>query len=77
MHHMKRGDVAFIPKGTVHAFKNVGDVKGKLRYAFSPAQNIEEMFRGFYKASLEGDLSAEDMAAIAIKHGQEIVGPPF
>ena len=77
LHHMKPGDVAFIPKGTVHAFKNVGEVKGKLRYAFSPAQNIEEMFRGFYNASLEGDLSGDEMAAIALKHGQEIVGPPI
>jgi len=77
IHEMSEGDVALIPKGTVHAFKNVGEQEGVIRYAFSPAQNIEEMFRSFYKASLEGGLSDEEMNAIALKHGQEIVGPPF
>lgn len=76
-YQMSPGDVAFIPKGTIHAFKNVGDTKGVLRYAFSPAQNIEEMFRGFYQAMQAGDLSDDTMAAIALKHGQEIVGPPI
>lgn len=77
LHHMGPGDVAVVPKGTIHAFKNVGNTKGVLRYAFSPAQNIEEMFRAFYNASLDGGLSDDDMAAIALKHGQEIVGPPI
>lgn len=72
------GDVAFIPKGTVHAFKNVGKTPGRLRYVFSPAHTIEDMFRELH-ASLEseGDLSEEAMGKIALKHGQEFVGPPL
>ncbi|MEL6671075.1 MAG: cupin domain-containing protein [Bacteroidota bacterium] len=77
LHHMEPGDVAVIPKGTIHAFKNVGDSVGRLRYIFSPALSIEEMFRDFYQAQQEGDFSAETMAAIAAKHGQEMVGPPI
>ncbi|MFY0645126.1 MAG: cupin domain-containing protein [Bacteroidia bacterium] len=77
LYHMNPGDMAFVPKGSIHAFKNVGKEKGILRYAFSPAQNIEEMFRSFYEASLRGELSEEDMTKIAAKHGQEIVGPPI
>lgn len=77
LYHMNAGDVAFIPKGTVHAFKNVGDNPGRLRYVFSPALTMEEMFREFYKAMKEGPLSEEVMAEIALKHGQEFVGPPL
>ena len=71
------GDVAFIPKGTVHAFKNVGDSPGLLRYIFSPALSIEQMFREFYSALKQGSFSESEMAEIATKHGQEIVGPPL
>lgn len=73
----KPGDVAFIPKGMVHAFKNVGETKGILRYIFSPAGTIEEMFREMYSALQKGDLTFERMAEISIKHGQEFVGPPL
>ena len=71
------GDVAFIPRGTVHAFKNVGDEPGRLRYVFSPAETIEEMFREFFESGKEDVLSVEKMAEISAKHGQEFVGPPL
>ena len=74
---MKPGDVAFIPKGTVHAFKNVGNDRGRLRYVFSPALTMEEMFREFYEALNTGELSEQVMSDIALKHGQEFVGPPL
>ena len=37
MYDFKAGDIAFVPRGTVHAFKNVGKKPGRLRYLFSPA----------------------------------------
>ena len=77
LHHVEPGDVAFIPRGTVHAFKNVGETRGRLRYVFSPALTIEEMFRAFYATLKTGAFSAESMAAIALEHGQEFVGPPL
>ena len=77
MFEFKPGDVAFIPRGTVHAFKNVGNTPGRLRYVFSPAHTIENMFREFYTALEKGDLSFEKMAGISLKHGQEFVGPPL
>ncbi|MGI9547362.1 MAG: cupin domain-containing protein [Flavobacteriaceae bacterium] len=76
-YYMKPGDVAFIPRGTVHAFKNVGDNPGRLRYVFSPALTMEDMFRELYQALDKGPLSDELMAKIARKHGQEFVGPPL
>jgi len=77
LHRMEPGDVAFIPRGTVHAFKNVGETQGRLRYVFSPALTIEEMFRSFFAALQDGTLSEQVMAEIALEHGQEFVGPPL
>lgn len=37
MFEFNPGDIAFIPKGTVHAFKNVGETSARLRYLLSPA----------------------------------------
>ena len=77
LYKMEAGDVAFVPKGTVHAFKNVGKGRGRLRYIFSPALSIEDMFREFYASLESGEFSPEIMAKIALKHGQEFVGPPL
>lgn len=77
MFDFKPGDVAFIPRGTVHAFKNVGDTQGRLRYIFSPADTIEEMFREMHSVLQKGYLTLERMAKISIKHGQEFVGNPL
>lgn len=77
LHSMEAGDVAFVPRGTMHAFKNVGETPGRIRYVFSPALRIEAMFRAFYEALEAGGLDAESMAAIAMEHGEEFVGPPL
>lgn len=77
LNHMAVGDVAFVPRGTVHAFKNVGNTPGKLRYVFSPALKIEAMFRAFYAAQQTAVLTEESMREIAALHGQKFVGPPL
>jgi quercetin dioxygenase-like cupin family protein len=77
LHHMQIGDVAFVPRGTVHAFKNVGDTVGRLRYMFSPSLMIEAMFRALFEAQTLSDLNEETMAQIAADHGQSFVGPPL
>jgi len=77
LYHMEPGDIAFVPRGTIHAFKNVGESPGRLRYIFSPALTIEEMFREFYAALQGGALDPDSMASIALQHGQEFVGPPL
>lgn len=77
-YQFEAGDVAFIPRGTVHAFKNIGSKPGTLRYVFSPAGSMEEMFREMHEAAeRNGDLSEETMAEISLNHGQEFVGPPI
>ncbi|KMW56348.1 hypothetical protein AIOL_001300 [Candidatus Rhodobacter oscarellae] len=76
-HHAGPGDVAFVPRGSVHAFRNVGDAEGRLRYAFTPAGDVEAMFRAMFDAADGGVPSMDDMARIARAHGQEFVGPPL
>ena len=71
------GDAAYVPRGTVHAFRNVGTHAGRLRYIFSPALETEKMFRAFHAAAAGGAPSAEDMVRIAGQYGQEFVGPPL
>ncbi|KPA21804.1 DNA-binding transcriptional repressor PuuR [Shimia sp. SK013] len=77
LHEMSPGDVAFIPRGTVHAFKNVGATKGRLRYVFTPALKMETMFRAFHAAAQTGAITQDVMAQIAQDNGQEFVGPPL
>ena len=73
--HATAGDVAYVPRGAVHAFKNVGSEPGRLRYTFTPAGDSEAMFRAFYDAAQIGELAPERMAEIAKRYDQEFVGP--
>lgn len=77
LYHMEPGDIGFVPRDTVHAFKNVGDTPGRLRYVFSPALQVEEMFRAFHSKMQAGELNEESMKQIAASHGQTFVGPPL
>ena len=71
------GDVAYVPRGAVHAFANPGKDRVRLRYTFSPAGGSEAMFRAFFAASEAGGLDPDAMAGIALKYDTEIVGPPL
>ncbi len=77
LHDLRPGDVAHVPRGTVHAFKNIGTTPGSLRYAFTPAGQVEAMFRAFFEASQTGEMDLDAMSRIALDHGQEFVGPPL
>ena len=72
------GDTAFIPKGTIHSWKNIGDGIGRLRYILSPALNIEEMFRDISSANELGGMADELMQKLAQSYpDQESAGPPL
>jgi mannose-6-phosphate isomerase-like protein (cupin superfamily) len=77
VHEMSPGDVAFIPRGSIHAFKNVGESEGRLRYIFSPALKMEAMFRAFHEAAQGGEITETQMTDIASAYGQTFVGPPL
>ena len=71
------GDIAFVPRGAVHAFKNVGSDKGHLRFLFTPAGESETMFRAFLADARKRPLTMEAMNEIAMNYGQICVGPPL
>lgn len=77
LHDVSAGDVAFIPRGMVHAFKNAGATPGRLRYIFSPALQAEDMFRAFHAAHQSTGMDKESMERIALQYGQQFVGPPL
>tara|TARA_B100000809_G_scaffold145650_1_gene143251 strand:+ start:215 stop:673 length:459 start_codon:yes stop_codon:yes gene_type:complete len=78
MFRMNAGDTAFIPKGTIHGWKNVGDDIGRLRYIYSPALNIEQMFRDIHSAQELGGVTDEVILQLAKNYPeQETVGPPL
>lgn len=75
--HAGPGDIAVVPRGAVHAFKNAGQDHGRLRYMFTPAGNSEAMFRAFLAAAMARPLTVEIMSDIAMDYGQIFVGPPL
>jgi len=75
---MSAGDIAFVPKGTIHAWKNVGEGIGRLRYIFSPALNIEHMFRDLDKAWNNKEMNGEVIKNLMSNYPeQESAGPPL
>ena len=73
----KEGDIAFVPRGAIHAFKNIGSQPGRLRYTFTPAGESEAMFRAFFDANQANELTPERMSEIAARFDQTFVGPPL
>ena len=74
----KPGDIAFVPRGTTHAWKFTGTGVGRIRYIFSPALNIEHMFQDLHDLRRKGGSKEEESKVVAQKYpDQEMVGPPI
>lgn len=68
------GDTIFLPKTIPHAWTQVTE-KGKMNVLFQPAGKMENFFTTV--ASLQHELSKEEMAKIFADNEMEIVGPPL
>jgi len=71
----KAGDIAFVPKGSKHAWKNIGNTEGRLRYIFSPALNIDQMFQDLH--DIRKGKEFEKVHFSKNYPEQESVGPPL
>lgn len=69
------GDISFVPRGTIHTFKNVGDTVGVLQYFFTPYLNMETFFKEVIKLSMPNDKMA--LEALLKKYDNVIMGPPL
>ena len=81
------GTFLHLPKGTVHPFRNIGEVDGKLLVTISPAGGFEDLVEELGEPTQEkapptppsgppDAATAKRLAAAARKHGIEIVSAP-
>ena len=81
------GTFLHLPKGTVHTLRNIGEVDGKLLVTISPVGGFEDLVEESGEPTEEKSpptppsgppdaATAEKLAAVASKHGIEILPPP-
>jgi len=68
------GGMAFGPRGTPHAFQNIGDVSGRLLVITTPS-GLERFFEQSAEL-LPGPVDPERLAAVGRANWVEFVGPP-
>jgi quercetin dioxygenase-like cupin family protein len=69
------GSFVFVPRGTPHAFQNVGDQPARLLVMFTPS-GMERFFDEFARLG-DGDVVPEAFSRIGREVGMEVVGPPL
>ena len=69
------GSFVFVPRGTRHAFQNVGDAPARILVMFAPA-GMERFFEGI-AALPEGPVEPATYRAIAHDQAMEVAGPPL
>ena len=73
VHTGSAGSIAFVPRGTPHAFQNVGDAPARMLVHFTPS-GMERFFDAFARLEAPGP---EDFARVATPAGMTVVGPPL
>jgi quercetin dioxygenase-like cupin family protein len=66
------GSMVFVPRETVHAFKYVGESKGRILEWATPGGQ-ERYFEAIEKLALEGNMNPESIVATSRKHETEFV----
>lgn len=67
------GDSLFAPRKVPHVWAFVGDTRGRILVAFTPAGKMEAFFREVTKANAMPPQNPEIWRA----HGMELLGPPL
>jgi quercetin dioxygenase-like cupin family protein len=71
------GSFVFLPRGTAHAFQNVGDTPAKMLIMAQPA-GIEDFFGEIDRATRDKtEVDMKLLLPIFAKHGMEFLGPPI
>jgi mannose-6-phosphate isomerase-like protein (cupin superfamily) len=69
------GTMVFVPRGTVHTFKNIASTNGKLLEWTIPGSN-GDYFRAMHEMEASGGFDPEKFAEINRRYVTEFVGPP-
>jgi quercetin dioxygenase-like cupin family protein len=75
MHSAPAGSFVFVPRGTVHAFQNVGEAPARILVIFNPS-GMESFFDRFAKLSA-GPVDTSVFRELGAAVGMEVVGPPL
>ena len=70
---LKPGDSLLAPRGVPHVWAYVGETRGRIVIAFTPAGKMEAFFREVTKANA---MPPQD-PALWRAHGMELLGPPL
>ena len=73
-----KGDFAYVPAGTPHAFINLSDEPGEFIAVFTPG-GTDKFFKEFgpMMNSDGGPPDEEKVVALLEKHGMSLLGPPL
>jgi quercetin dioxygenase-like cupin family protein len=74
LHEAPRGTFVFVPKGTPHAFQNIGDTPARILVLFTPS-GMERFFDEF--AKLEAPIDPSAFATLGAPAGMQVLGPPL
>jgi len=70
------GSFVFVPRGTVHAFQNVGRAPARILVIFTPA-GMEPFFERFAELPEDEPIDPGVFARLGAEVGMEVVGPPL
>lgn len=73
IHTGAAGSYVFVPRGTPHAWQNVGDGPARMLFHFTPS-GMERCFDGFAALETPGPAAFETVGA---EVGVDVVGPPL
>lgn len=71
------GDLALVPPGTPHTFRNIGDRPGRFLFVLTPALDSARFFTEFADLMRQGPVDPAALEAFAAPFGLEFVGPPL
>ncbi len=74
--HASTGGMAFGPRGTPHAFQNMGDEPGRLLIVTTPS-GLEGFFQDFSETLRAGHGGPDVLSEVGLPYDLEFVGPPI
>jgi quercetin dioxygenase-like cupin family protein len=71
------GSSVFVPRGTAHAFRNVGNTAGRMLVTVQPAGLDDFLTELSDSTDEQGEPNMSIAIPIARRHGLELLGPPL
>ncbi len=76
LHSAPAGSFVFVPRGTVHAFQNVGEGPARILVIFNPS-GMEPFFDRFPRLPAGEPVDPSAFARLGADVGMDVVGPPL